>query len=52
MGDKKFPVRYELNFYIRNEKPTDVAVSILFIYRRTTYRTRDQNVTDTEPMVV
>ena len=34
MGDKKFPVRYELNFYIRNEKPTDVAVSILFIYRR------------------
>ena len=71
-------------YIIRNENPTDVTVSILFIYRRistcfgptgpssgeitqlftqplvqypyrsglTTYRTRDQNGTDTEPMVV
>jgi len=39
---------------IRNEKPTDVTVSILFIYRRisTTYRTHNQNGTDTEPMLV
>ena len=76
-------------FSIRNEKPTDVTVSVLFIYQQistcfgptgpssgeftqlfpqplvlavsvpfwsrvlyTTYRTRDQNGTDTEPMVV